>query len=150
MAKTQAESNLDDPKEMFAWMFAAGVPDPRSNEKVQYPNQPLIPPQCYPALSEMLYKMGARFDPDKQELWVQAATGIERNFVVAATTDIKPEDIAPDVAAMVADQFPEVAAQVGAVTPATHQAALQAQADKLLDNLARLKAARAQMEGGTS
>lgn len=135
---------MDDPKEMFAWMFAAGVPDPRGNGK--FPNQPLIPPGCYPALSEMLYKMGARFHPELQELWVETPAGPMRNFQVAGTTDVKPEDIAPDVAAMVAEQFPDVAAKLVGVTPENHQQALADQTEKLLASLDRLKAARAQLE----
>ena len=143
MAKSQAESNLDDPKEMFAWMFAAGVPDPRGE---QFHNQPLIPPMCYGVLSELLYKLGARFVPEEQKLWLDEPKGATRNFSVAATTDIKPEDIVPDLAEFAADQFPEVAAKIAAVTPETHDSVAAEQTAALLDSLARLKAAREQME----
>lgn len=159
MAKTQAESNLDDPKEMFAWMFAAGVPDPRSAAQGKnFPNQPLIPPMCFGALSEMLYEMGARFVPEEQKLWVDKPEGPTRNFSVAKTTDEKPAEpvpVNPDAstdelhaaaAEMVADQFPEVAARVASVTPETHKEALAEQTAKLLDSLDRLKAAKAQMD----
>ncbi|AGT12628.1 minor tail protein [Mycobacterium phage Whirlwind] len=149
MPKTQAESNLDDPKEMFAWMFAAGVPDPRDTDG-KFPNQPLIPPMCFPALSEMLYKMGARFHPELQTMWVKPGVGPERNFQANGTTDIKPEDIEGDVAEMLADQFPEIAQKIREVTPATHQAALEQTSKELLANLAELKKARAQMEGGSA
>lgn len=126
-------------------MFAAGVPDPRGDGK--FPNQPLIPPMCYEALSEMLYKMGARFHPDKQELWVKPASGPTGNFCAAGTTDVKPEELAPFVAEMVADQFADVAADVAAVTPETHDEAVKEYGEKLLSNIEKLMAARKQMEG---
>ena len=141
MAKAQRDCNLDDPREMFAWMFSAGVPDPRGDGK--FPNQPMIPPTCYEALSEQLYKMGARFHPELQELWVKDQVGPEQNFVARGVTDIKPEDIEGDVAAMVADQFPEVAARVAGATDVDE--ALAEQTQVLLKNLADLKAARARL-----
>ncbi|OYN81883.1 phage gene 29 protein family protein [Mycolicibacterium sphagni] len=148
MAKTQAECDLDDPREMFAWMFAAGVPDERSSGK--FPNQPLIPPMCYGALSEMLYKMGARFHPEEQQLWVEAGSGPHSNFQVAKTTDVKPEEIAPNVAEMVSDQYPDLAKRLADVTPETHKEALAEISTKLLANLDQLRAARARLEGGES
>lgn len=140
MAKKQSECDPEKPDEAFQWMFAAGVPDPRGNG--QFPNQPLIPPACYGVLSEMLWKMGARFHPELQELWVEAPSGPAGNFMVAKTSDVRPEDIEGDVAEMVADQFPEVAEQVAAVKPDKQAEALEATAQKLLKNLADLKAAR--------
>ena len=147
MAKSQAESNLDDPKEMFAWMFAAGVPDPRGE---QFHNQPLIPPMCYGALSEMLYNMGARFVPEEQKVWLETPKGPTRNFSVAATTDIKPEDIKQDLAEFAADQFPEIAARVAAVSPENIDEAGREATAKLLDSLERLRQARESLESMSS
>ena len=114
MAKTQAECNVDDPREMFAWMFAAGVPDPRGSGK--FPNQPLIPPVCYGAFSEMLYKMGARFHPELQELWVRDEKATHGAFQCAETTDVKPKDIEKLVVDMAVDQYPDMAARIAAAT----------------------------------
>lgn len=144
MAKTQAECDPNKPDEAFAWMFAAGVPDPRLSGK--YPNQPLISPACWPAFSEMLWKMGARFHPELQELWVEPSEGPMGNFTVCGTTTVKPEEIEGHVAEMVVDQFPEIAQQISRVTPDTHSEALQAQASKLMSSLERLRAASRKFE----
>lgn len=145
MAKSQEDSDLDKPEEMFAWMFAAGVPDPRAGGD-KFPNQPLIPPQCWPAFSAMLYKMGARFHPDLQEMWVKPGGGLLSNFQANGVTDIRPSDIEGDAAGMLAEQFPDVAARVAQVTPDTHAEALREQSDALMDSLERLRAARAAIE----
>lgn len=145
MAKSQSDCNLDDPREMFAWMFAAGVPDPRGDGK--FPNQPVIPPPSYGALSEQLYKMGARFHPELQELWVKDQSGPEQNFVARGVTDVKPEDIVKDAAEMVADQFPEVAARIAGA--GDMDVALAEQAQVLLKNLADLRAARERFAGAS-
>ena len=134
----QSECNMDDPEQFAAWAFAAGVPDPRGE---RYPNQPLIPAKCFPALSKMLWDFGFRFDPEKQTKWVGQRSGPTRNFEAWGTTDIKPEDIMGDLAQMAAEEFPEVAAKVAAVTPENHKEAFEAQAKELLSALDRLKAA---------
>lgn len=139
MPKTQAESNLEDPKEMFAWMFAAGVPDPRGEK---YPNQPMIPGPCMEALSQMLYDFGGRFDPEKQTKWLKRPAGPDMNFRTWETTDILP-----DAAEMLADIAPEKAAAIAQVTPETHQAALAEATTKMLDSIDRLRAAKELMGG---
>lgn len=139
MAKTQAESDLSKPEEMFAWIFAAGVPDPRGEN---YPNQPLIPPPCWPAFSKMLYEFGCRFDPELQQRWVSPARGPLGPFTAAGSTDVKPDDIAD----FVADQFPQVAERVRNVQPDKQQEALREQAEMLLDSISRLDQARARLE----
>lgn len=150
MAKTQAESNLDDPQEMFAWMFAAGVPDPRNGVQGRnYGNQPLIPPKCYGALSQMLYDMGARFHPELQKVWVGAKSGPDSNFVALGTVDVKPEEVMGTIAAMTADQYPEMAAKIAAVTPETQKQVGDEVTQKLLDNLARLRELSEQVKEGT-
>lgn len=147
MAKTQAESNLDDPKEMFAWMFAAGVPDPRSEAQGRaYPNQPLIPPNCYGALSDMLWKMGARFHPDLQTLWVEKPSGPAGNYSVGKLLDAKPEDVLPLAAEMLADQFPDLAQKLVEVTPGSANEVEAETTNRLLESLEKLRVAKAAME----
>lgn len=149
MAKLQAECDPDKPREAFAWMFAAGVPDPRGGGD-RYPNQPLIPPQCFEALSEMLWKMGARFHPELQELWVKPGDGLLGNFQANGVTDIQPEDIEADAVEMLAEQFPDVAERVAQVTPDTHAEVLREQSAALMDSLARLRAASRKMGGAAN
>lgn len=152
MAKTQAESNLDDPKEMFAWMFAAGVPDPRSEAQGRaFPNQPCIPIQCYGALSELLYKMGARFHPEFQTLWVEQPSGPAGNYALGKVVDAKPDDPAPTdlqtlAAQMLADQFPDKAQQLVNVTPGSVNEAEAEAANRLLESLEKLRNASAAMQ----
>jgi hypothetical protein len=130
---------MNNPEEFAAWAFGAGVPDPRGE---RYPNQPLIPGKCFGPLSKMLWDLGFRHHDDLQTKWVGVASGPMRNFEAWGTTDIKPEDIVADVAAMAVDQFPEVAAKVAAVTPETHKEALESATADLVEKLNRLNAAR--------
>lgn len=153
---TQDQCDPDKPEEAFAWMFAAGVPDPRTSAQPdkKFRNQPLIPPPCFSALSKLLWDFGCRFDPDKQTKWIAPGKGPTSNFMVWDTTDKRPDAPAPasdaeqmaHAAAMVADQFPDVAARVAGATPETHRAALREQAQALLDSIDRLKAAQTQLE----
>lgn len=140
MAKTQAECDLESPDEMFAWAFAAGVPDPRDPEGKKFPPLPLINPNCFAGFSRMLYEMGFRFHPELQKLWVKPSSGPTRNFEAWGATDV-----APDVAAMVVEQFPEVARDIAAVTPTNQKQKLEEQAVRLLESVARLKEARDRM-----
>lgn len=136
LPKTQAESNLDDPQEMFAWIFAAGIPDARGEK---YPHQPMIPGPNMPAVSQMLYDFGCRFHPELQEKWVKPAMlGIDRNFQAWGVTDVMP-----NAAEMLADIAPDKAMAVANVTPETHAAALQEVTAKMLENLERLREAAA-------
>lgn len=148
MAKTQAESDMSNPQEVFAWMFAAGVPDPRDKGEGKYRNQPLIPPQCYGALSQMLWDFGCRFVPEAQTKWIKAADGPLKNFSVGELTD-KPDELLQHAAAVVAEQFPEVAAEVAAVQPGDHAKALKEFEGRILDSVSRLREARARMDGGS-
>lgn len=146
MAKTQSESNMEDPAEVFAWMFTAGVPDPRDGGEGKFRNQPLIPPACFSALSKMLWDFGCRFHPDLQTKWIKPSDGAFRNFEVWETVGVKPPEVMPQVAAMAADQYPEMAAAIADMDPADHEAALREVEDKLLSGLSRLMKAREQME----
>lgn len=153
---TQDQCDPTNPEQVFAWMFAAGVPDPRNATQPgkNYRNQPLIPVQCFGELSKMLVEFGATFDPSKQTKWITPGTGAARNFSLWSITDTKPAapaeapvgDLKAAAAAVVVEQFPEVAARVGAVTPATHKQALAEQADALMASLAKLKAAQDRVE----
>lgn len=147
MAKTQAESNMDDPQEAFAWMFAAGIPDSRGGGG-KFPNQPLVPPPCWPALSKMLWDFGCRFHADEQTKWIEQAGGPLTNFSVGRLSDSRPEEVVAGVAAMAVDQFPEVAAEVAAVQPGDHEKALKEFEGRLLDSVSRLGAARERLERG--
>lgn len=147
MSKTQAESNLDDPQEVFAWMFSAGVPDPRDKGEGKYRNQPIIPPQCWPALSQMLWDFGCRFHADKQTKWIKPPTGPLRNFSIGELTS-DPDELVAQAAAMAADQFPEIAAEIAQVQPGDHEQALKEFEGRLLDSVSRLREARARMDGG--
>lgn len=138
MPISQAQANLDDPKQMFAWMFAAGIPDARGEK---WPNQPMVPAVCFPALSQMLYDFGCRFDPTKQTKWVGSASGPDRNFQAWGTTTIKPSDIVPDAAAMLAEIAPEEAAAIAKMTPEKHQEALAKSTAAMLASLETLRAA---------
>lgn len=142
MAKTQDESDLSVPEEMFGWMFAAGIPDPRGDK---FPNQPLVPATCFPALSKMLYDFGCRFHPEEQKIWVEKASGPTRNFEAWGTTNVKPE---VDAAAMLADIAPEKAALLAQVTPQNHKDVLAKTTADLLESLERLKVAREAMDKG--
>lgn len=149
---TQDQCDPTNPEQAFAWCFAAGVPDPRNTTQPgkNYRNQPFIPPLSFGALSQMLWDFGLTFDPSKQTKWIVPSSGPARNFATWSITDTKPTspvtapvgDLKAAAAAVVVDQFPEVAAKITAVTPATHKAALAAQANELLGSLARLQAAR--------
>lgn len=167
MLLTQDQCDPTNPEQAFAWMFAAGVPDPRNATQPgkNFRNQPLIPPQCFGALSKMLWDFGARPDATKQAAWIVPASGAARNFSTWTVTDTKPvvtaapaspaavvspeaaaADLKTAAAAVVVDQFPQVAANLAKVTPATHKQALAAQTNALLSNLSRLQAAREQHE----
>lgn len=148
MAKTQAESNMDDPLEAFAWMFSAGIPDMRGGGG-KFPNQPLVPPQCWPAVSQMLWDFGCRFHADKQTKWIKPAEGPLSNFTLGQLAD-SPEEMVAGAAAMAVDQFPEIAAEVAAVQPGDHEKALKEFEGRLLDSVSRLQAARQRLEGGAA
>lgn len=128
------------PEEMFAWIFSAGVPDPRGE---QYPFQPMIPAPCFAAFSKLLYDFGCRFHPELQTLWVKPASGPLAVLKARGVAGIEQ-----DVAAMLVDQFPEKAAELLTVTPENRSEALKKQAQELLDSIERLKAAQAGFEGG--
>lgn len=140
--KTQAECDLTKPEEMFAWCFAAGVPDPRG-EKYGY--VPMISANCFGVLSKMLYDMGARFHPDEQKLWVQPGFGPAQNFAAWGATDVLP-----NAAAMLVEEFPDKAAELAKVTPETHRAALEDAAKKMVDSIQRLQAAKAAAEAAAA
>lgn len=152
MAKTQADSNSDDPEEMFAWMFAAGIPDPRQQEGRIYPHQPLVPPNCFPALSRMLYDMGARFHPELQTKWVNPRSGPARNFEAWGLTDIEPI-----AAEMLAQEFPEQARRLASLSPERAKTEVKDTAARLMKNLEEMRALQDQLKdtlggdgGGTS
>ena len=107
MAKAQSECDPNNPEEAFVWMFAAGVPDPRGEK---FPHQPMIPPQCLPTLSKMIWDMGGRFHPELQTKWVNARSGPLANFEAWGTTEVKPGQIQE-----LAEQEPEVAEQVAGI-----------------------------------
>ena len=127
--KSQAESDLDNPEEAFAWMFAAGVPDPRGEK---HPHQPIIPPKCLPVLSKMIYDMGGRVHPELQAKWVnppprQSPT---MNFQAWGATPVKPEQIEELVAAE-----PEVAGVVAGIGERLAKAKNEAEAQAIRDEV---------------
>lgn len=139
MAKVQSECDPNNPEEAFVWMFAAGVPDPRGEK---FPHQPMIPPQCLPVLSKMIWDMGGRFHPELQTKWVKPRSGVLMNFEAWGTTDVKPEQIQE-----LAEQEPEVAEQIAGIakrfadakTP-EEVAAIQGDVQaKVFDGLDRIK-----------
>ncbi|KPG55901.1 hypothetical protein AN916_08485 [Mycobacteroides immunogenum] len=148
---SQDECNPEDPKTAFAWMFAAGIPDPRSakeDPQRRFPNQPLIPPQCFEAVSEMLWDFGCRPHADLQTKWIKAGTGPTRNFEVWDVVTEKPIDISKDATGFLVDQFPDKAAEVAAAfrTPEDHKKALEEFGGALQANLAALEAARKRLD----
>lgn len=148
MAKTQAESNMEDPKEFAAWAFAAGIPDARSGmvvqgKAVEFPHQPLIPPANFGAVSQMLWDLGFRHHDDLQTKWVKPPVqSFGGNFEAWGITDDKP-DLEALAAQMVTEEFPGMAERLAKVTPEKHKEALRVQVVKLQDSLKRLKEAQA-------
>jgi hypothetical protein len=117
------------------------VPDPRSkNFPGRFPNQPLINPNCFGALSELLWDLGFRHHEDLQTKWVKPLSGPASNFSVWDITDVKPH-----AAEMLVDQFPEVAKKLEKVTPENHQEALREQSAALKESLKRLESAQERM-----
>ena len=143
MAKCQSECDLDDPEEMFAWMFTAGIPDPRVQEGRKYPHQPLVPPSCFGALSKMLYAMGARFHPELQKAWVKERSGPISNFEAWGTQDIEPL-----AAELLAEQYPERAQRIASLTPDQAKREITETSARLIANLEQLRAAREAGGGG--
>lgn len=156
---TQEQCDPTIPEQAFAWMFAAGVPDSRADAQPGkvFRNQPCIPAACFGALSKLLWEFGCRPNPELQTKWVVPAKGPTSNFSVWETTDTAPAGVdAPadgveasaqsNAAAMLAEQFPELAGKIAAVTPETHQVALEEQTQALLDSLARLQAAQSTLD----
>lgn len=146
---TQDECDPEKPTEFAAWAFAGGVPDPRdSGTDKKFPNQPLIPPQCFGVLSQMLWDFGFRHHPEEQTRWIKAGTGPTRNFEVWDTVTEKPIDISKDATGFLTDQFPDKAAEVAAAfrTPEDHAKALEKFGSAFNANLAALEAARKRME----
>lgn len=147
---SQDDCNPDDPRTAFAWMFAGGIPDPReTGTEKRFHNQPLIPPQCFAAVSQMLWDFGCRFHPDLQTKWIKAGNGPLKNFEVWDTVTERPVDISGDAAAMLADIAPDVAAEIDAAaqSPEKHAEALKKFEKQFQSSLARLEAARQRMEG---
>lgn len=134
----QSECDMENPEQFAAWAFAAGVPDPRGE---RYAYQPLIPGKCHAVFSRLLWDLGFRHHAELQTKWVGERSGPMRNFEAWGSTDVKPEDIMGDVAAMAAEQFPEVAAKIAAIEPGKQQEAVEAQAKELLSALDRLREA---------
>lgn len=145
MAKRQDQCDMENPEEMAAWCFAAGIPDPRGQ---QYGYQPLIPAPCFPSVSQMLWDFGFRHHADLQTKWVPEFGGPDRNFVALGVTDVKPENVVPLAAEMLVDQFPEVADRLRRVTVENRDEVAREQAQELLSSLERLKAATARLQGG--
>lgn len=143
MPKRQSESNMDDPKEHFAWAFAAGVPDPR------YKNltfQTLIPAPCFAAISQMLWDFGFRHNPELQTKWVPEYVGADRNLLALGVTDVNPENVVELAAEMVADQFPEVADRIAQMNPENRDELVREQAQVLLASVQRLQQATGQLD----
>ncbi|MDN6199379.1 phage gene 29 protein family protein [Corynebacterium flavescens] len=94
----QHECNLDDPEEMFLWMFTAlpGVED-------QAPL--LVPPSWARKWSRRLYDAGARFHPDEQTIkYVPPAGGAGTTFLNAGggrwaplAEELTPAETAPSI-----------------------------------------------------
>lgn len=145
MPKKQSDSNMDDPKEHFAWAFAAGVPDPRYNNLTF---QSLIPAPCFAAISEMLWHFGFRHHPELQTKWVPEYAGADRNLLALGVTDVSPENVVELAAEMVADQFPDVAARIASMTPENRDEVIAAQARDLLSAVEKLRAASARGDAG--
>lgn len=139
MPKAQRNSNMDDPKEHFAWAFAAGVPNPRGKH---LGFQTLIPAPCFPLISEMLWNFGFRHHPELQTEWVPEYAGADRNFVALGVTDVEPADVMETAMQMVVDQFPDVAARIASMTPENRDEVMAAQARDLMASLEKLKAVR--------
>lgn len=143
MPKRQSDSNMDDPKEHFAWAFAAGVPDPR------YKNltfNALIPAPCFAAISEMLWNFGFRHHPELQTKWVPAYAGVDRNLLALGVTDVNPDNIVDLAAEMVADQFPDVAERIMKMTPENRDDVMREQAEALLASVEKLKQATSNLD----
>lgn len=141
--KSQSECDMNNPDEFAVWALAAGVPDPRNAPGM--PNLPLIPPMCFASYSRLLWDLGFRWHEDKQTKWVAAAGGFGQ---VSPTVDVKPEEVPKLAVEMLADQFPEVAAKLTAVSPETRDQEAAAAARKLLESLDRLREAQAKFGGG--
>lgn len=94
----QHECNLDDPEEMFLWMFTAlpGVED-------QAPL--LVPPSWARKWSRRLYDAGARFHPDEQTIkYVPPAGDAGTTFLNAGggrwaplDEELTPAETAPSI-----------------------------------------------------
>lgn len=143
--KKQSDSNMDDPKEHFAWAFAAGVPDPRYNNLTF---QTLIPAPCFAAISEMLWHFGFRHHPELQTKWIPEYSGADRNLLALGVTDVNPENVVELAAEMVADQFPDVAARIASMTPENRDEVIAAQARDLLSAVEKLRNASARGDAG--
>ena len=141
MPKRQAECDMENPEEHFAWAFAAGVPDPRMNNTTF---QMVIPPPCFASISRMLWDFGFRHNPELQTRWVPEYAGADRNFTPLGVTDVRPDNVVDFATQMVAEEFPEVAARIARTTPENHEEMAREQAKALLESVARLKAATAQ------
>ena len=86
---------MTKPTEFAAWPFSAGIPDPRGD---RYPHQPLVPPQCFPALSQMLWDLGFRHHEEEQVKWVNPRSGPAMNFEAWGLTDKSPAEVAEELA----------------------------------------------------
>lgn len=144
MPKRQSDSDMENPKEFAAWAFAAGIPDPRYNGTTF---QTLVPPACYPAISEMLWNFGFRHHPELQQQWVNDYAGGDRNFLALGVTDVRPEDLVEQAAEMLVDQFPEVAERISQVNPENRDEIVREQAQQLLASVEKLRRATGSVWG---
>lgn len=144
---TQDKCDPEKPEEFAAWVFAAGVPDPR-NDTIQggrFPDQPLIPPACFGAVSKRLWKLGFRHHPELQEEWVKPANNRQfRNFTVWDVVDKMPE-----AAEFIVEEFPDIAKTLAKVTPENHREMVQAQGEKVMSLLEQLQKAQEGMTAPT-
>lgn len=111
----QHECNLDDPEEMFLWIFTA-LPGMESQAPM------LVPPVWARKWSKRMYDAGARFHPEEQTIkYIPPSTGAGTSFLHAgggrwAPIDeaLTPQETAPSLDHLSIAEKREVAKQLQA------------------------------------
>jgi hypothetical protein len=113
MHPQQKNCDPNKKKEMAAWVWAAGVPDPRDIADVRIP---LVLPQLCEGISEMLWDFGFRHHPDLQKRWID---GVGAVGVVAAIVKEPPQGDFLETAGpgFLLDNNPELAEMIKNASP---------------------------------
>ena len=112
---TQDKADMFNERQFAAWVFAVGTPDSRPGHETDF-QPPLLPAQCWQAMSVVLWKLGFRHIPAKQTHWVIPGN----NWVPGRLVDKKPEPQELDletVAEFFKETNPEIYDKVITATP---------------------------------